>query len=399
MPRSAPRPSRARPGDAARGLRALAVVTLLLLTSGALPAAATDLDDAKQRRAQLQADRAALATATGEATDAFEAAGRARVSESRIAVALHVRTSQLRDLAVEAYIGDPGVVGELGALVRARSVGDAAKGAFLVDLEVERQDAVAAELVRLRAERETARKATAAASSHAAAVREEVALRVAAVEEARDRQAAFVATVEAQLERRLAEAAGLEALDADLAADIVEGERLLAERLAAEAAARAADEQVRADAERASAVGDGDHVDSDGAAAPPSGRVVAVGGIQVDASLAEPLAALLAAAEADGVQLGGGGFRDRAAQIARRLDNCGPSHHDLFVRPASSCAPPTARPGHSMHERGLAIDFTYEGALIGNRANPGYLWLSVNAGRFGLRNLPSEPWHWSTTGA
>jgi LAS superfamily LD-carboxypeptidase LdcB len=123
------------------------------------------------------------------------------------------------------------------------------------------------------------------------------------------------------------------------------------------------------------------------------------GGIQVDASLGESLAALLAAAEADGVRLGGGGFRDRAAQIARRLDNCGPSHHDLYVRPASSCAPPTARPGHSMHELGLAIDFTFEGALIGNRSNRGYLWLAANAGRFGLRNLPSEPWHWSTTGA
>ena len=52
-----------------------------------------------------------------------------------------------------------------------------------------------------------------------------------------------------------------------------------------------------------------------------------------------------------------------------------------------------------MHEQGLAVDFTYEGALIGNRSNRGYLWLEANAGRFGLRNLPSEPWHWSTTGA
>jgi septal ring factor EnvC (AmiA/AmiB activator) len=439
VPRSTPRPSRAGRAVATRLRRAVALaVAALLVTLGTLPAGAADLEAAKQRRAELQEDRAALAseldvltadrdevvaaldaleahaaaeqaalaTATAEASDAFAAAGRARVSESKISVRLRERTTQLQDLAVEAYIGDPGVAGELGALVRARSVGDAAKGAFLVDLEVERQDAIAAELVRLQAAREVAREVTAAASSDAAARREEVAARVVAVEEARDRQAAFVATVEEQLERRLAEAAGLEALDADLAAEIVEGERVLAERLAAEAAARSAAERARAaDAAAraadaaASAGGDGDHLDADGAAAPPSGRVVAVGGIQVDASLAEPLAALLAAAQADGVQLGGGGFRDRAAQIARRLDNCGASHHDLYIRAASSCAPPTARPGHSMHERGLAIDFTYQGALIGTRANPGYLWLSVNAGRFGLRNLPSEPWHWSTTGA
>ena len=25
-------------------------------------------------------------------------------------------------------------------------------------------------------------------------------------------------------------------------------------------------------------------------------------------------------------------------------------------------------------------------------------WLAANAGSFGFRNLPSEPWHWSTNG-
>jgi D-alanyl-D-alanine carboxypeptidase len=51
-----------------------------------------------------------------------------------------------------------------------------------------------------------------------------------------------------------------------------------------------------------------------------------------------------------------------------------------------------------MHERGLAIDFTYNGSLISSRSNPGYKWLAAQAGRFGMFNLPSEPWHWSTTG-
>ena len=27
-----------------------------------------------------------------------------------------------------------------------------------------------------------------------------------------------------------------------------------------------------------------------------------------------------------------------------------------------------------------------------------FVWLAANAGRFGFSNLPSEPWHWSTTG-
>jgi hypothetical protein len=51
-----------------------------------------------------------------------------------------------------------------------------------------------------------------------------------------------------------------------------------------------------------------------------------------------------------------------------------------------------------MHERGLAIDFTYNGSTIGSHSSPGYKWLAAHAGEYGLYNLPSEPWHWSTNG-
>jgi hypothetical protein len=47
-----------------------------------------------------------------------------------------------------------------------------------------------------------------------------------------------------------------------------------------------------------------------------------------------------------------------------------------------------------MHERGLAIDFRN----CNSRGSACYRWLAANASRFGLFNLPSEPWHWSTTG-
>ena len=50
-----------------------------------------------------------------------------------------------------------------------------------------------------------------------------------------------------------------------------------------------------------------------------------------------------------------------------------------------------------MHEQGLSIDFTQGGRTL-TRSSSGYQWLRANAGRFGLRNLPSEPWHWSTNG-
>ena len=50
-----------------------------------------------------------------------------------------------------------------------------------------------------------------------------------------------------------------------------------------------------------------------------------------------------------------------------------------------------------MHERGLAIDFTSGGRTL-TRGSAAYAWLAANAGSFGFYNLPSEPWHWSTTG-
>ena len=57
------------------------------------------------------------------------------------------------------------------------------------------------------------------------------------------------------------------------------------------------------------------------------------------------------------------------------------------------------RPGRatSNHEQGLAIDFTCNGGSIGSHSNPCFRWLEANAAAFGLRNLPSEPWHWSST--
>ena len=119
-----------------------------------------------------------------------------------------------------------------------------------------------------------------------------------------------------------------------------------------------------------------------------------VRGIYVHESIADQLEALLAAAEADGIAFGGGGYRDSADQRRLRQANC----PDPESSPASSCRPPTARPGQSMHERGLAVDFTYQGRIISSRSSPGFRWLDANAARFDLYNLPSEPWHWSTNG-
>lgn len=130
------------------------------------------------------------------------------------------------------------------------------------------------------------------------------------------------------------------------------------------------------------------------------------GSIQVDQALEGPLTQLLADAAAAGIDLGGGGYRDPQSQIETRKSNCGSSHYAIYEMAASSCSPPTAKPGTSMHETGLAVDFTYNGQTIcfprstaNCSGNAGHDWLIANAANYGLKNLSSEAWHFSTSGA
>ncbi len=119
----------------------------------------------------------------------------------------------------------------------------------------------------------------------------------------------------------------------------------------------------------------------------------------VSEEIAAKLEALLKKADAEGIDLGGGSYRTRDAQIALRIQNCGGrSNYNIYHKPARLCGPPTAPPDASMHRRGKAIDFTCDGKLIRTRANNRcYVWLESNTAGF-LRNLPSEPWHFSTNG-
>lgn len=129
--------------------------------------------------------------------------------------------------------------------------------------------------------------------------------------------------------------------------------------------------------------------------------MVEVGDIVVKAELGEQLAALLWHARADGHDFSGYGWRSPARTATLRKVNGCP---DVHRAPPSACRVPTARPGTSMHETGLAIDFRIRGQSIcfpkpsAACSHPAYRWLVANAGAYGLRNLPSEAWHWSTTG-
>ncbi len=130
----------------------------------------------------------------------------------------------------------------------------------------------------------------------------------------------------------------------------------------------------------------------------PTPALTTVNGITVASSIATRVRGLLNAASADGINLSGYGYRDFNAQIALRRQNCGTSQYAIWEMPPDACSPPTARPGYSYHERGLAIDFMANGRFINSQSNPGFVWLAANAARFGLYNLPSEPWHWDTRG-
>ncbi|MCZ7628158.1 MAG: D-alanyl-D-alanine carboxypeptidase family protein [Microthrixaceae bacterium] len=120
-------------------------------------------------------------------------------------------------------------------------------------------------------------------------------------------------------------------------------------------------------------------------------------GVWVHNLVAANVTAMFLEALSDGVVLAGSAHRDSTRQIQLRASHCGTSYEALFLVPASSCSPPTARPGQSMHERGLAIDFT-EGGRVLSRSSASFVWLSENAADFGFFNLPSEAWHWSVNG-
>lgn len=134
---------------------------------------------------------------------------------------------------------------------------------------------------------------------------------------------------------------------------------------------------------------------ADGAVPEGPVELAEVRGITVHAAIAGDVEALLAAAEADGLRLTGSGYRSAQRQIDLRRQHCGTSHYAVYEAPSSACSPPTARPGTSMHEQGLAIDFQN----CSSRSTACFQWLSANATRFGFYNLPSEPWHWSIDGS
>ncbi len=381
-----------------------------LLVFGALVVPATAQADTKSEREEVQRKRAAVAAEidTLKATDAqVEAALRAlnanvatqtaalRDAERKAAeaaAALEAATAQVaakqaeiveldaavKDLAVEAYIRPPSSSSFIDSL-SSETIGEAELKQSLLEAQSSSQLDVLDQLERAREDLETARQAAEAAETAASDRKAAVAGKLASVTQARNQQAQVAEEVDARLDRRLSEAASLADLDKKLSAQI-----------AAEQARIAAELARQKSTSRAASLGP--------VAITGSGNIVSVRGIRVHKSIADQTARLLSAADGDGISLSGGGYRDPNQQIALRRAHCGSSNYDVYQKPPSQCSPPTARPGQSNHERGLAIDFTYQGRAISSRSSPAFQWLKAHAASYGFYNLPSEPWHWSVNG-
>lgn len=193
-------------------------------------------------------------------------------------------------------------------------------------------------------------------------------------------------SIEDRFDTALAEAEGLADLDADLSRQVASRERAIVAR------ARAAGIK-------------GATVDKKGKIKVPviptsQNGLVRVNGVLMDRSIGDAFARLVALAAADGINLTGGGYRSAQAQINLRRGNCGPTDYDIWIRPPSECSPPAARPGRSLHEKGLAIDVRCNGRLISRYSDPCFAWMAEHAPRVGLHNdvTHREAWHWSING-
>ncbi len=308
-------------------------------------------------------------------------------------------TAQMKTSAVEAYVnmGSNDSFTTLGSSDINDTVNKRTLLAVKANENVDLTERFRSVQEDLEIQRAAATSAAERAAQHQAAADE----RLGELNSAYAEQQAFAAQVEQRIEAALAEADSLAAIDSKLSSSISSKQAEIAKAVAAQ---RAADNARRASMATRSAPtgggGGGGGGGGRGGSTPPivgGSGIVSVGGIRVHSSIAGNLQSLLAAASASGINFGGGGYRDSAGQIATRRNNCGDGQYNIYEKPASACRPPTARPGSSMHERGLAIDFTQGGSTL-TRSSSGFHWLKANAASYGFYNLPSEPWHWSTNG-
>lgn len=334
--------------------------------------AALDALNSNVRVTSVALDRARRSAAAATAR-----AANAREREKAVRKRLDELQSQRLEGAMRTYADPSGT-----ALDLVLSSGDASvagRREVIDAMSKQRNAEILDELVAIEQDLAILRRMADKAEKQAHAQRAAVSRQLSSYKSARSQQIKFARTVESRLEAQLAESASLSRIDAQLAAQIASENAALAKRLRSAGAGALAKGRFTV-SDIATAGGGDTH------------------GIRVAPSIRGRLAAMLAAAQADGIYFTGGGYRSSSQQVALRMAHCGSSTYAIYSAPSSACRPPTARPGASMHERGLAVDFSENGGGALRRGSRGFAWLRANAHRFGFFNLPSEPWHWSVNG-
>ncbi|HET9542719.1 MAG TPA: D-alanyl-D-alanine carboxypeptidase family protein [Acidimicrobiales bacterium] len=319
-------------------------------------------DNVQSKRAQFQDAQRAAATALAEARAA-------RAEEQRLQDQIADLEDQVAQIAVEAYIRPP--ESNDAAVYETSDINDTTLRAALLGTQSNRQEDVIDQLRAAEDDLSAQRVAAEAAAQEARALRGQTRTQLLELRAAQNQQRELARQVDERINQAAGEAAALAERDEELSDQIAE-----------EAAQFASFIQ-------------GLNLGPVGPSyqSGPVSVADAGNGIIVNVAIVDQVHNMIVAAANDGVTLTGGGYRDSAQQIALRRAHCGSSDYAIYQAPSSSCSPPTAIPGTSMHEQGLAIDF--DNCSYGTSV---YNWLSGHAAGYGLYNLPSESWHWSTTG-
>lgn len=399
---------------ASRLRTAVVAVVAVLLASVALPAQAADLSDEidqlRKERAELKENRESQAkvidATTAEANELAAALavlnGQVNEQEGRLATAeaaLSAAEKRFAD-ASQAVADKVTEIANLEIQVSKRAISAfvdqnigstpvlentdpnlAVRKHSLVQSVTRQEVDVAERLREARRDLDLEQVKADVAKAEAEELRSTIEAELVALQEVRDEQANLAEEAELRLEAQLAEAAIMAERDKALSSEITEKNKELQRQMEL---ARRRNNPAPSNQSNPNF--------------PSADQITKVGVFWVHVDIADNFGRMIDAAAVDGIKLGGWGYRDHAAQIRLRRAHCGTSNYAIYHKRSSTCRPPTARPGASMHEQGKAIDFTYNGRTIGTRSSPAFRWLSANAGNYGFRNLPSEPWHWSTNG-
>lgn len=359
--------------------------------------ALTDLENyVSSQEGELTAARAAEAEAADRVA---EAQAEVQAMEQKIAIL----EGAVKKTALQAFTHGAG--GSVFETLVSGTPDDVLQSQVMFDLAAgdvtDALDELASAHRELKAAQDKAQKASERAEKHRLAVEG----KIADLKDARIKQQALGDSIDARIDDTLLEAANLEQIDKKLSGEIAARELALAARVQKakdEAAAKAERDGAGTGSSGSSDSGSDDSGNNDNFTPPPIPEpvngLVTINGITVDASIGPAVAQLVEWASQQGINLTGGGFRRPQDQIAVRRANCGPSAYDIWQKPSSQCRPPAARPGKSMHEKGLAVDFACNGELISNYSHWCYKFISNYAPKVGLKNRGVEAWHWSTNG-